>query len=254
MNILFDRAPTERKRRSATEKILDISFIRLTQILAFSVAGVLIWIAIQVGIQAQPAIQELGFSFLTTSAWNPPAPKFGVLPMIYGTIISSLIALLIAFPIGLASAIVLSEDFFPQSWRQILTFMIELLAAIPSVVYGLWGIYVLIPFLKPIGSWLHDNWGWLPLGSYSLCRSRNVTRWINFSSHDLTFFDGNCQRFTRFCPEQFACSLLCCGIYSLANDFQRSDSRLLFRYYRRDDVGVRKGVRRNHGSYSRHWQ
>ncbi len=165
MNILFDHAPTERKRRSANEKILDISFIRLTQILAFSVAGVLIWIAIQVGIQAQPAIQELGFSFLTTSAWNPPAPKFGVLPMIYGTIISSLIALLIAFPIGLASAIVLSEDFLPQSWRQILTFMIELLAAIPSVVYGLWEIYVLIPFLKPIGSWLHDNWGWLPLSS-----------------------------------------------------------------------------------------
>ena len=163
MNILFDSSPTERKRRSATEKILDISFIRLTQILAFSVAGVLIWIAIQVGIQAQPAIQEFGFSFLSTSAWNPPAQKFGVLPMIYGTIISSLIALLIAFPIGLASAIVLSEDFFPQSWRQILTFMIELLAAIPSVVYGLWGIYVLIPFLKPIGSWLHDNWGWLPL-------------------------------------------------------------------------------------------
>ena len=122
--------------------------MRLTQILAWSVGGVLLWIAVQVGIQAQPAMQEFGLSFLTSSAWNPPAQNFGVLPMIYGTIVSSLIALLIAFPIGVASAIVLSEDFWPQSVRQILIFLVELLAAIPSVVYGLWGIYVLIPFLK----------------------------------------------------------------------------------------------------------
>ncbi len=163
MNIAIDNSLTEQKRRSSTEKILDVSFIWLTQILAFSVAGVLIWVAVQVGIQAQPALQEFGLSFLTTSAWNPPAQKFGVLPMIYGTIVSSLIALLIAFPIGLASAIVLSENFLPKSLRQVLTFMVELLAAIPSVVYGLWGIYVLIPFLKPIGYWLHSNLAWIPL-------------------------------------------------------------------------------------------
>lgn len=162
MKTTVDNSLTEQTRRSATEKILDVSFIWLTQILAFSVAGVLIWIAVQVGIQARPAFREFGFSFLTTSAWNPPAQQFGVLPMIYGTIVSSLIALLLAFPVGIASAIVLSENFLPKSMGQALTFMVELLAAIPSVVYGLWGIYVLIPFLKPIGSMLHNHWGWIP--------------------------------------------------------------------------------------------
>ena len=85
--------------------------------------------------------------------------------MIYGTVVSSLIALLIAFPIGVACAIILSENFLPKPVRRILVFLVELLAAIPSVVYGLWGIYVLIPFLKPIGSWLHNSLGWIPLFS-----------------------------------------------------------------------------------------
>ncbi|MBE9044083.1 phosphate ABC transporter permease subunit PstC [Pleurocapsales cyanobacterium LEGE 10410] len=156
---------TDNKNRSSTEKSLDSSFIWLTRILSFLVAAVLLWIAIRVGLQAIPAIQEFGWSFMTGSSWNPPEQQYAILPMIYGTIVSSLIALLIAFPIGVACAIVLSENFLPQSVRRILVFLVELLAAIPSVVYGLWGIYVLIPFLKPIGSWLHQNLGWFPLFS-----------------------------------------------------------------------------------------
>ncbi|MDJ0590357.1 MAG: phosphate ABC transporter permease subunit PstC [Pleurocapsa sp. MO_226.B13] len=155
----------DNKKRSSSEKTIDGGFIWLTRILAFAIAGVLLWIAIQVGIQAVPAVKEFGLSFLTGSAWNPPEKQYAILPMIYGTVVSSLIALLIAFPIGVACAIVLSEDFLPKSVRRTLVFLVELLAAIPSVVYGLWGIYVLIPFLKPIGSWLHDNIGWFPLFS-----------------------------------------------------------------------------------------
>ncbi|MEO1466668.1 MAG: phosphate ABC transporter permease subunit PstC [Cyanobacteria bacterium J06633_1] len=112
-----------------------------------------------------PAIKEFGLSFFTGSSWNPPEKQYAILPMIYGTVVSSLIALLVAFPIGVACAIVLSENFLPKSARRILVFLVELLAAIPSVVYGLWGIFVLIPFLKPIGAWLHDNFGWFPLFS-----------------------------------------------------------------------------------------
>ena len=156
---------TDNKDRSSTEKSIDSSFIWLTRILGFFVAAILLWIAIRVGIQAFPAIKEFGWSFITGSAWNPPEKQYAILPMIYGTIVSSLIALLIAFPIGVACAIVLSENFIPQSARRTLVFLVELLAAIPSVVYGLWGIYVLIPFLKPIGSWLHQNFGWIPLFS-----------------------------------------------------------------------------------------
>lgn len=156
---------TDNKNRSSTEKGLDRSFIWLTGILAFAVAGVLLWITIRVGLQASPAIKEFGWSFLTSSSWNPPENEYGILPMVYGTIVSSLIALLIAFPVGVACAIVLSENFLPVSIRRVLVFLVELLAAIPSVVYGLWGIYVLIPFLKPIGSFLHNYFGWFPLFS-----------------------------------------------------------------------------------------
>ncbi len=156
---------TDNKKRSSTEKGIDRGFIWLTAAFAFAIAGVLVWIAIQVGLEAVPAIKEFGLSFVTGSSWNPPEKQYAILPMIYGTVVSSLIALLIAFPVGVACAIVLSENFIPRSARRILVFLVELLAAIPSVVYGLWGIYVLIPFLKPIGSWLHNNLGWFPLFS-----------------------------------------------------------------------------------------
>lgn len=159
----FATESTDKKHRSSSEKTIDGTFIWITCILAFAVAAVLLWIAIRVGIQAIPAIKEFGLSFLTTSSWNPPEQQYGILPMIYGTLVSSLIALLVAFPIGVANAIVLSEDFLAPKIRRTLVFMVELLAAIPSVVYGFWGIYVLIPFLKPIGSWLHQNLGWIPL-------------------------------------------------------------------------------------------
>lgn len=160
-----DSQMTAQEARSGTEKAIDQTFLWGTRILALAVAGVLIWIAVQVALNSIPAIQQLGWDFLTSSAWNPVTDIYGVLPMAYGTVVSSLIALLIAFPIGLACAIVLSENFLPLSIRTPLTFMVELLAAIPSVVYGLWGIFVLIPFLQPIGTWLHENFGYIPLFS-----------------------------------------------------------------------------------------
>lgn len=149
--------------RSQTEKSLDRGFVWLTRILALAVAGVLIFIAVEVGLEAVPAIREFGLGFLTTSAWNPVEDTYGVLPMIYGTLVSSAIGLLLAIPLGIGTALFLSEDFLPRFVRTPLVFLVELLAAIPSVVYGLWGIFVLIPLLKPIGAWLHNNLGWIPL-------------------------------------------------------------------------------------------
>ena len=136
--------------RPAIERNLDTGFYWLAKILAFAIAGILIWITIQVALQAVPAIQEFGLDFLTTSSWNPVRSEYGVLPAIYGTIVSSLIALLISVPIGLGVAIFLSEDYLSPAIQRIIVFLVELLAAVPSVVYGLWGIFVLIPFLKNI--------------------------------------------------------------------------------------------------------
>ena len=91
--------------------------------------------------------RPFGFDFVTTSDWDPVADKFGALPLIFGTLLSSLLALLIAVPLSLGVAIFLTE-FAPTALRQPIAFLIELLAAIPSVVYGLWGIFVLIPLLR----------------------------------------------------------------------------------------------------------
>ena len=134
--------------RSGIERTVDNSFYWIAKILAFAVAGVLVWITIQVAIQAMPAIQEFGLGFLTTSSWNPVNSQYGVWPAIYGTIVSSFIALAISVPIGLGTAIFLSEDYLPPAMQRVVVFLVELLAAVPSVVYGLWGIFVLIPFLK----------------------------------------------------------------------------------------------------------
>jgi phosphate transport system permease protein len=151
------------EERSQKSKWSDISFLWLTRIFAFGVAAVLVFIGVEVAIDAWPAIQQYGLEFLHTSAWNPVDNNYGAWPMIYGTLVSSFIALLLAVPIGVGTAVFLSEDFLPPPVRTVLAFMVELLAAIPSVVYGLWGIFVLIPFLQPIGSWLHSNFGWFPL-------------------------------------------------------------------------------------------
>ncbi len=134
--------------RPAIERNLDFTFYWAAKLFALAIAGVLVWITIQVAIQASPAVQEFGLDFLTTSSWNPVKSEYGVLPAIYGTIASSLIALAISVPIGLGTAIFLSEDYLPPAVQRVIVFLVELLAAIPSVVYGLWGIFVLIPFLK----------------------------------------------------------------------------------------------------------
>jgi phosphate transport system permease protein len=109
------------------------------------------------------SLREFGFGFLTGRDWNPVLGRFGALPFIYGTVVSSLIALLIAVPFSLGVAIFLVEQSPPRVARP-LAFLVELLAAIPSVVYGLWGIFVLAPALRvyiepPLQHWF----GWLPL-------------------------------------------------------------------------------------------
>lgn len=163
MTTHIEKAPVDLQPRSTTERSLDVGFLWLTRLFALAVAGVLIFIAVEVGIQALPAIRQFGLSFLTNSAWNPVNENYGALPMIYGTLVSSALALLLAVPLGVGTALFLSEDFLPRSARTPLVFMVELLAAIPSVVYGLWGIYVLIPLINPLGLWLHNNLGWIPL-------------------------------------------------------------------------------------------
>ncbi|HMO81140.1 MAG TPA: phosphate ABC transporter permease subunit PstC [Pyrinomonadaceae bacterium] len=112
---------------------------------------------------SMPTIQRFGIGFLFASEWNPSQQMYGALPFIYGTVVSSLIAILIAVPVSLGIAIFLVEQ-APAKVARPIAFMVELLAAIPSVVYGLWGIFVLAPFIRNhLGPVLQDYLGFLPL-------------------------------------------------------------------------------------------
>jgi len=114
---------------------------------ALCVPILLLLIFVEVGLAGWPALRQFGFTFLTSSTWDPVAGQFGAAPAIAGTIITSIIALVIATPLALGGAIFLS-DFAPSWVRQPLAFLIDLLAAVPSVVYGLWGVFFLLPMLR----------------------------------------------------------------------------------------------------------
>lgn len=165
MSLLIENSQATIYQRSSASRVADASFVWITRLFALAVAGILIWIAVEVAIEASPAIRQFGWRFLFSSSWNPVEDQYGAWPYVYGTLVSSLIALLLALPIGLGVAIFLSEDFLPTQLQQPIVFLVELLAAIPSVVYGLWGIFVLIPILGDLGLWLHQHLGWLPIFS-----------------------------------------------------------------------------------------
>ncbi len=138
-------------------------FSVLCWVAAAAVVVILGWILFEIASEAWPAVQRYGLDFLTTSAWVPNRDRFGVFPFIVGTVASSMIAMVIAFPLGLVIAIFLSEDFLPLGIRQTVRFVVEMLAAIPSVVYGLWGIFVVIPIIKAVGDWASSNFGTVPI-------------------------------------------------------------------------------------------
>lgn len=127
--------------------------------------GVLLWMSAIVFKDAQPAIKAFGLKFLWSQTWNIGQGQFGALPFIYGTLVSSLLAIVIAVSFGVAVAVVTSENFLPAWVRSPIAFLVELIASIPSVIVGLWGIFVLVPFLQPIQEWLYANFKWIPLFS-----------------------------------------------------------------------------------------
>lgn len=153
---------------TARELALDRSFRWASRILAGFTALLVVFIVVLVARQAWPAIEKFGFGFVTSTRWDAGKNQFGILPQIAGTLVSSLIGVALATVFGIAVAVFLTEDFIPQWLENILTNVITLLAAIPSVVYGLWGIFVVIPAIRPACNWLHEHLGWVPLFSTPL--------------------------------------------------------------------------------------
>ncbi len=152
-------------KKAQRSKLFDAFFSWATFVASWGTVALLAWIAVQVAYAAWPAFQKFGFHFLIRTDWDPSDDNYGALPLIYGTMVSATLALLIATPLGVAIAIFLTEDYLPLKIRSIFKFLVELLAAIPSVIYGLWGIYVVIPITTPVGNYLNAHLCWVPFFS-----------------------------------------------------------------------------------------
>jgi phosphate transport system permease protein len=178
------QAPTQ------TQRLLDSAFRRLCVGFAAFTILLIAWLVLEIAIRAMPAFREYGLSFIYGTTWDPNKAQYGILPEIWGTLYTSLLALVIGSAFGVAAAIFLSEGYLgefvfkilkrtnlhahpvwgklPQRLELLLKNLIELLAAVPSVVYGLWGLFVIIPLIRPACNWLHAQFGWIPFFSTTL--------------------------------------------------------------------------------------
>ena len=153
------------RKRFGIEKNIDIIFKNTALVLSSFVAIILLGIVLVVFFQSFESFSRYGLKFLVTSEWNPVKDEYGAFTAIYGTLITSFLSLLITIPLGVGTAIFITEDFVPKVFREIIGSFVELLAAIPSVVLGLWAIFVIEPFFRSFFVFLHNFFGWVPLFS-----------------------------------------------------------------------------------------
>jgi len=164
---------------------LDRAFRRTCFVFASLTIVVVTFIVLRIAFAAAPAMRHYGTGFLSGRVWDPNTERYGILAEIWGTLYTSILALILGTAFGLAAAIFLSEGYLGQAvfnllkgsrlhlkpfWgklpdqvEMLLKNLIELLAAIPSVVYGLWGLFVVIPLIRPVCNWLHLKLGWISL-------------------------------------------------------------------------------------------
>jgi phosphate transport system permease protein len=151
------------RRRLDRQRLQDAAFRGTTQLFALGVLLLLGGVMVALAAGALPVFEKFGWRFLTSAAWNPVTENFGALPAIYGTLVTSFIAMLIGIPLAFGIAVFLTELCPPPLRRPIGT-LIELLAAIPSIIYGIWGLFVLAPFLQnTVQPFLIDTLGELPV-------------------------------------------------------------------------------------------
>lgn len=153
---------------SDSDYFRDRLFRNIALTAACAIVALLAFILYELFVEAAPAINKHGLGFITGTTWDGAREKFGVLPEIWGTLYSAVLALILGGLFGITIAILLTQDFLSAKVAAVFRTLVELLAAIPSVVYGLWGIYVLIPALRPVADWLHENLGFIPFFGTSL--------------------------------------------------------------------------------------
>ncbi|WP_261565698.1 phosphate ABC transporter permease subunit PstC [Frankia gtarii] len=142
----------------------DLIFKNLTRTAGLGLLALIVVIAVFLVLHATDALSANTGNFLTTEEWSPNAspPKFGVAATLYGTVVSAAVAMIIAVPVAVGIALFITV-YAPRQLSSFLGYIVDLLAAVPSVVYGLWGLLVLAPHMKGIQLWLNDYFGWIPL-------------------------------------------------------------------------------------------
>jgi phosphate transport system permease protein len=154
---------TEKRSPLNWGAILDTVFRNTTRAFAFLVFISLFGVMLTLIVGSLPAIHKYGFGFLTSSEWNPVTEQFGGLVPIYGTLVTSAIAMLIGVPVSFGIALFITE-LCPNSLKRPLGIAVELLAGIPSIIYGMWGLFVFAPFFADhVQPWINDHMGTLPV-------------------------------------------------------------------------------------------
>ena len=148
------------KLKSKTQDALLFYVLRTISLVVIALLLGIIFVLIQA---AWPAIKAGGLTFLFSTEWNPVEDRYGALPFIFGTLVTSLVALLIATPVSVLNALFITE-YLPKSISRIVALLVEMVAAIPSIVFGLWGVFYLAPFVKKVSApLLKTHLGFLPL-------------------------------------------------------------------------------------------
>jgi phosphate transport system permease protein len=151
-----------------SDYVFDRSFRGLARICAWLILAIVAALLWQIGEKAIPAIRDYHVGFLTSAVWDANKDQFGILPEIWGTLYSSTLGLIIGGFFGVVMAIFLTQDFLPPLLAALFRTIVDLLAAIPSVVYGLWGIFVVVPAVRPLANWLNQELAWMPFFSTTL--------------------------------------------------------------------------------------
>jgi phosphate transport system permease protein len=188
---VFEARPGEiTQAPSARQQVADKAFRAICLTFALLILALVAFIVARISASAFPAVRQYGLGFLTGRVWDPNTERYGILAETWGTIWTSTLALILGTAFGLAAAIFLAEGYLghftfallrrfgvhlhpmgsrvPDQVENLLKNLIELLAAIPSVVYGLWGLFVVIPTIRPVCNWLHLKLGWVPFFSTDL--------------------------------------------------------------------------------------
>jgi phosphate transport system permease protein len=183
---LFDCRPNDIAQAPSPRQLLvDRAFRVACAVLAWATVALVLFIVIRIAVAAVPAMGRYGTGFLTGRVWDPNTERYGILAEIWGTLFTAVLAVGVGTAFGVAVAIFLSEGYLgqavfallarfqlerhvllvrlPDQLEHLLKNLVELLAAIPSVVYGLWGLFVIIPLIRPLCNWLHLKLGWIPL-------------------------------------------------------------------------------------------